>query len=50
MRKCVKFLLTFLKQNLEDLVMEDIELVNVKLLNVQFESTCLNVIEFDDGS
>ena len=44
MRKCVNFLLISHKQNLEDLGIEDIELVNVKLLTGQFESTCLNVI------
>ena len=50
MRKCVRFLLIFNKYYLEDLLMEDIELVNVKLLIVQFELSCLNVLDFDDGS
>ena len=31
-------------------MIENIELVNVELLNVKFEPTCLNVVDFDEGS
>ena len=62
MKKCVNFLISK-KLEMEDIWFfyifclvsgiqenkKNNELINVRLLNLQFESTCLNVVEFDDG-